>query len=47
MFGVGTSENPHVKFEFDLPADLMKQSVQRIEVFTVDNEGKTVNNEFH
>jgi sulfur-oxidizing protein SoxY len=47
MFGVGTSENPHVKFEFDLPADLMKQSVQRIEVFTVDNEGKTVNNELH
>ena len=42
IFGVGTAENPNVKFEFDLPAGLLKQTVQKIEIFTQDNEGKSI-----
>ena len=42
IFGVGTAENPNVKFEFDLPAGLLKQTVQKIEIITQDNEGKII-----
>ncbi|NOT14045.1 MAG: quinoprotein dehydrogenase-associated SoxYZ-like carrier [Methylotenera sp.] len=46
IFGVGTAENPNVKFEFDLPAGLLKQTVKKIEIFTQDNEGKSISKVF-
>lgn len=42
LFGVGTAENPSLKFEFDLPLGLIKQPVQQVQVSTQDNEGKLV-----
>lgn len=42
IFGVGTAENPNVKFEFDLPVGLLKQTVQKVEIITQDNEGMTI-----
>lgn len=46
LFGVGTAENPYVKFEFDLPIDLLKEPVKKIEIFSQDNEGKAITKEF-
>ena len=46
IFGVGTAENPNVKFEFDLPAGLLKEPVQKIVIFTQDNEGKNITKAF-
>lgn len=45
-FGVGTAENPYLKFEFDLPADLVRQPIQHVEISTQDNEGKLVVKQF-
>lgn len=45
-FGVGTSENPYVKFKFDLPAGLIKQPVQSVEISTQDNEGNVIVRQF-
>jgi sulfur-oxidizing protein SoxY len=46
VFGVGTAENPYVKFSFDLPANFRNQTVKRIDINTEDNEGKTANSHF-
>jgi hypothetical protein len=46
QFGVGTAENPYVKFKFDLPASLLNQTIEKIDVTTLDNEGKSVTSQF-
>lgn len=46
QFGVGTAENPYLKFDFDLPVGLVKKPVQIVEIYTQDNEGKLVTKEF-
>lgn len=38
QFGVGTAENPHVNFNFDLPTSLLSKPVQNIKVTIQDSE---------
>lgn len=45
-FGVGTAENPHVNFNFDLPDNLISKPVQKINVKVQDNEAKIFSSEF-
>lgn len=45
-FGVGTAENPHVNFNFDLPENLISKPVQKINVTVRDNEANIFSSEF-
>ena len=45
-FGVGTAENPHVNFNFDLPENLLSKPVQKINVTVQDNEAKIFSSDF-
>ncbi|MCX7190547.1 MAG: quinoprotein dehydrogenase-associated SoxYZ-like carrier [Methylotenera sp.] len=47
QFGVGTAENPYVKFKFDLPTGFLIQAVQKIDITTQDNEGKSAASPFY
>lgn len=46
MLGVGTSENPYILFNFDLPEGLIKNVVKKVDITTEDNDGKVVRAEF-
>lgn len=39
-FGVGTAENPYLKFEFDLPAIFKDSKEGTVKILLEDNEGK-------
>jgi len=45
-FGVGTAENPHVNFNFDLPDNLLIKVVEKVDVYLQDNEGKVFIKQF-